>query len=164
MLEVMKFVRANDAYLLLGISVLTLVLLVHAISLSRKLAAVRKRREARLANGRTEDIIDCITDQSNILSDLQSRFEKLEAKQNEQAGSLAGCLRNIGMVRFNAFDDVGGEQSFALALLDAKRSGIVVSSLYGRQDSRLYAKSVVNGEGERALSDEERKALERALA
>jgi hypothetical protein len=84
------------------------------------------------------------------------------AKQAELAGELDCCVKRMGIVRFNAFDDVGGEQSFALALLNAERDGVVVSSLYGRQDARLYAKSIVKGEGERPLSDEERRAVDKA--
>ncbi len=68
------------------------------------------------------------------------------------------------MVKFDAFEDVGGEQSFVAALLDSSKNGIVLSSLYGRQESRLYAKGIVNGEGDRALSDEERRALDKALS
>ena len=73
-------------------------------------------------------------------------------------------MQKIGVVRFNAFDDVGGEQSFALAILDSNKTGVVVSSLYGRQDARLYAKAIVDGQGDRQLSDEERSALDQALA
>jgi hypothetical protein len=67
------------------------------------------------------------------------------------------------VVRFNAFDDIGGEQSFAVALLDANGNGVVLSSLYGRQDSRLYAKTIAGGEPDRPLSSEEKRALDQAL-
>ena len=65
--------------------------------------------------------------------------------------ALTWCVQRVGMARFDAFDDVGGEQSFALALLDANNTGVVVTSLYGRQDCRVYIKGINKGEGERVF-------------
>jgi hypothetical protein len=67
-------------------------------------------------------------------------------------------------VRFNPFEDTGGNQSFALAILDAQGNGIVVSSLHSRTGTRFYGKAITGGRGETALSDEEAEALRLALA
>lgn len=163
MREVTEFLRANDAYVLLGLSVLSLVLIICTASMYRKLARISRRRGAKLEEGRIGDIVDCLTDQSGALSSLQARIEEIRAEQSEQARTLAQCLKNVGIVRYNAFDDVGGEQSFAVVLLDSEHNGVALSSLYGRQDSRVYAKAVHGGQGERPLSDEEQKALAKAL-
>ena len=79
----------------------------------------------------------------------------------------AGARRRssaIGLVRFNPFEDTGGNQSFALALLDRNGDGFVVSSLHARAGTRVYAKAVAAGKSEAALSDEEAEALRLALA
>jgi hypothetical protein len=78
----------------------------------------------------------------------------------ERDGKLA--IQRVGLVRFNPFEDTGGNQSFALALLDANDDGLVVSSLHARQGTRIYAKAVARGRPEAALSDEEAEALRRA--
>lgn len=65
----------------------------------------------------------------------------------------------MGLVRFNPFEDTGGNQSFALALLDAHGDGVIVSSLHARNMTRVYAKAVVGGTSDAALSDEESQAL-----
>jgi hypothetical protein len=67
-------------------------------------------------------------------------------------------------VRYNPFEDTGGNQSFALAIVDAGGDGFVVSSLHARQGTRVYAKGVVKGSAETSLSDEEAAALQQALA
>jgi hypothetical protein len=74
------------------------------------------------------------------------------------------CLQKVGFVRFDAFDDVGGEQSFALALLDTNDSGLVVSSIYSRRESRIYAKQVSAGNASHTLSSEEEEAIRQATA
>ena len=70
----------------------------------------------------------------------------------------------IGLVRFNPFEDTGGNQSFALALLDGRGDGFVVSSLHARAGTRVYAKSISRGTSEAALSNEEAEAVKQALA
>lgn len=74
-----------------------------------------------------------------------------------------GATGGSGLVRFNAFDDTGGNQSFALALLDADADGFVLSSLHSRQATRLYVKRISAGSSELPLSQEEAQAVEQAL-
>ena len=73
-------------------------------------------------------------------------------------------VQQVGIVRYNPFADTGGQQSFALALLDGRGNGFVVSSLHSRQATRLYLKQVAGGRSEVALSEEETEALRRAAA
>jgi hypothetical protein len=77
---------------------------------------------------------------------------------------LVGALSRVGLVRFNPFEDTGGNQSFALAVLDGNGDGFVVSSLHARAGTRLYAKSVSRGASDSALSAEEAEALRQAMA
>ena len=163
MREIMSFLRANDAYFLLGLSGLSLILIACNISVYRKLAGLNRRRNVKLEDGRVGDILDCLMDQSTGMSTLREGLDGAKATQTEQGQALARCLSNVGMVRFNAFDDVGGEQSFAVVLLDSERNGVALSSVYGRQDSRVYAKAICKGQGERPLSTEEQQALAKAL-
>ncbi len=86
------------------------------------------------------------------LSELRSRIAALEA-----AG--ADALRNVGFVRFNAFPDVGSELSYALAVVDGRGNGFVVSSIYSRDEVRTYAKSVRQFAADKETSNEEREAL-----
>ena len=72
------------------------------------------------------------------------------------------CVQNIGMVRYNAFDDVGSELSFAIAMLDNEDNGFVINSIYGRTSSNVYAKTIENGTSKVTLSDEEIKAVYKA--
>ena len=77
---------------------------------------------------------------------------------------LLASLGRVGLVRFNPFEDTGGNQSFALAMLDGRGDGFVVSSLHARAGTRVYAKAIAAGASEAALSDEEAEALRLALA
>jgi hypothetical protein len=68
------------------------------------------------------------------------------------------------VLRYNPFDNVGGDQSFSIALLDANNNGFVITSLYAREGTRVFAKPIKNGESEFPLSEEEKEAINRAIS
>lgn len=81
----------------------------------------------------------------------------------ELRDGLTHAVQRVGLVRFDAFEDMGGQQSFAAALLDADGSGIVLSSINGRAETRIYAKPIERGGSAYNLSQEELEAVRRAL-
>jgi hypothetical protein len=91
------------------------------------------------------------------VSALANRLEAVD-----QQGKRA--TQRIGVVRFNPFPDTGGNQSFVVAMLDAKGDGVVLSSLHSRQGTRVYLKQLTGGRAETALSQEENEAIRRAAA
>jgi len=90
------------------------------------------------------------------LDDLVVLAEHLEMRSR-------GSLQHVGLVRFNPFEDTGSDQSFAIAFLDERRDGIVISSLHGRGTTRLFAKPVEGGVSKHTLSAEEAEAIHIAL-
>lgn len=161
--EVASFLKTNDVYFLLGLLALSLLLLIFILILWRKQAGFIQRRNKKIEDGRVGDIIDFLNSLAEGMEKLQERTDGLRAVQAEQNRALSSCISNVGVVRFDAFDDVGGEQSFAIVMLDSAKNGVAFSSLYGRQDSRVYAKAIYGGQGERPLSAEEQQALSKAL-
>jgi hypothetical protein len=81
----------------------------------------------------------------------------------ERAGDESGALRNVALVRYDALGEMSGRMSFSLALLDDNGDGVAISAITGRTDTRVYAKPIAKGEGERELSPEERQAVASAL-
>ena len=114
------------------------------------------------------------SDQGNLEAVLGQHLERVRkvvrdvddvaARTSALESDMRRSLGRLGLVRYNPFDDTGGNQSFALAIVDAAGDGFVVSSLHARQGTRVYAKAVAKGNAEVALSEEESAALQRALA
>ncbi|HUW71947.1 MAG TPA: DUF4446 family protein [Candidatus Humimicrobiaceae bacterium] len=92
--------------------------------------------------------------------DLKENLERIsqELKNLKKEGKFS--LQKIGMVRFNPFKGVGGDQSFSIAILDANDSGVVITSLYTREENRIYGKPIKASQSEYSLSEEEKKAIE----
>ena len=86
-------------------------------------------------------------------SEIKAYYTKLDS-------DIASCIQKVGLVRYNAFKDVGSDLSFAIALLDRNNNGVVLNGLYGSESSNIYAKPIKNGQSKYQLSDEEKSALE----
>jgi hypothetical protein len=93
-------------------------------------------------------------------STLVRSMSQIEARVDADA---TRSLRNVALVRYDAFDDMAGRMSFSLALLDDKGDGVTLSAIAGRSDTRVYAKGVQSGAGEHDLSPEETQAVGAAL-
>jgi len=91
------------------------------------------------------------------------KTEDAEAAYRVVRKMAENSVQNVGVVRFNAFDDTGSDLSFALALLNHHGDGVVISSLFGRNETRIYAKPVNKGGSSYVLSDEEKQAIDKAL-
>jgi|DewCreStandDraft_4_1066084.scaffolds.fasta_scaffold46712_2 hypothetical protein len=98
---------------------------------------------------------DTVHKTADRLSEAERAIERLAEVQRR-------CVQHVAVVRYDAFEDVGGEQSFALAALDERGVGVVLSSVYSRSDVRVYAKEMRNGKPSHALSSEEQRAIARA--
>lgn len=108
------------------------------------------------------------------IEELVKNYSKTVAEANQKIDELATfcaklhknqkfAISNFGLVRFNPFGDTGGDQSFALALLDRNHDGIVLTGVHSRSTTRVYAKQISNGTSRNNLSEEEKQSLSMAL-
>ncbi len=100
---------------------------------------------------------------SRRLARLRAEVAALRADPALAAGVDPKAVRNVSVVRYDAFADMGGRMSYSVALLDTSGDGLVLSAINGRADTRTYAKGIVDGVGEAPLSPEEQHAVEAAL-
>jgi Protein of unknown function (DUF4446) len=122
----------------------------------------RRRGGRRTVETTSPDLDAAVQNAMKRLDELGRRVDSVAGRLPvvEEQGKRA--VQHVGIVRFNPFEDTGGNQSFALALLDSQRDGFVVSSLHSRQNTRIYLKAITAGRSETALSDEESEALRKA--
>jgi len=131
------------------------------------LAFVGRRRKPRMPAepiGLDPVIRGIFEGQQQSIQGLEQAVRSLNATDKRQEGLIHGSVRNAGIVRYDAFEDVGGRLSFSCALLDDSGSGVVLTSINGRQDTRVYAKPVSGGASTYNLSSEEDEAIRQALA
>jgi hypothetical protein len=102
--------------------------------------------------------------QAKAIARLEDAVRKLAANERHLAEMFEDAVRHVAVVRFDAFEDMGGRLSFSAALLDDHGDGVVITSINGRQDTRCYAKRVERGTSIHNLSDEEEQAIKEALS
>ena len=175
-----------STYIAVFAMVLAYVALVAAYGALRTLSRLRRATAvlARGAHGRetileaAERHIELTTLIAGQLAEVQNELASIkadalasvragQAEVDEQVagmrGDVARSLRNVALVRFDAFDDMAGRMSFALAMLDDRGDGITMTAIAGQSDTRVYAKGVTGGTGEHDLSPEELQAVRAAL-
>lgn len=97
------------------------------------------------------------------LESLNGKNNKIEDYIRDAEPRLKKSIKNVGVIRFDSFHGAGGGQSFAIALLDENKNGIVLSSMYGRDTNRVYAKPIEGGISSYKLSEEEDEAIQKAI-
>jgi hypothetical protein len=148
-----------------------IVLLFVVVAVLAGLVVVLQRSEARLRHrlrgilneSGTTGLDEVLGEQSKRIDGLGRRLDGLDGLQRELQAASRLALQRVGVIRFNPFQDRGGDQSFAIALLDHAGTGIVISSLHGRTETRLFAKQISNGKSAITLSEEEQQAIRAAL-
>jgi len=144
----------------LGICVLALLVLL--IVMVRQSRLINRYRHL-LQGDSTRNLDEVLRDQAADLAALKGAVSGVERRIEELARASETHAQRMGVIRFNAFPDAGSDLSFAIALLDAHNNGFVISSLYGRNESRTYAKPIRAGTSTYALSEEEKAALSQAM-
>lgn len=141
---------------------ITLLLVLCIILLGIKHIKMDRLRREFFASGLKKDLEQILVDQNRGITKLNQELDALNESLTELHQKNKSNIQKIGFMRFNPFDDSGGNISFALALLDAHDEGVIVSSLHGREGTRVYAKAVKAGKSETQLTEEEKKAIQEA--
>jgi len=163
-IDLNAFVAPFVGAAIVGLSLALLLLVLLAFVQARRIGRLRRRLDGLTRGNDGADLgevlevhLDKVYSVAREVDDLSARSAILEAASRR-------AIQRVGLVRFNPFEDTGGNQSFAIALTDALGSGFIVSSLHTRTGTRVYAKAVTDGRSDGALSAEETEALRLALA
>jgi hypothetical protein len=137
--------------------------LVATLAVWRRLRDLRRGQQA-ILGGSTADVVEFAVSLQGRIDDLHRAVDEVAAGLTRVDRRLDGAVTNTSVVRYDALDDAGGQQSASFAFLDAHRTGTVVTAIQGRDYARVYVKELERGRPSLALSPEEAEAVERAMA
>lgn len=139
-----------------------LLLLGWSIYLTIKISKYEKEKKEMMKNLKKAGVEGLLRKNLQQIEKTREDIEELY-QISEKLGEISSkSITKIGVVRFNPFGDTGGDQSFSIALLNSRNDGIVISSLHGRGGTRIYSKPIKQGTSEYNLTNEEKKAIEKA--
>jgi hypothetical protein len=148
-----------------GVAIVTLLF---AIVLGIKLRRMRRAQRAVMGEAGQRDLVSHSARLEQGFTELrdwlEESMESLERRMEGVEARVDGCVAHRALVRYDAYNELSGHQSSSIALLDAHRSGVIITSIVHRDQARLYVKQLQEGESEIPLSPEEQQAVDSALA
>ncbi len=150
-------------YLSVGFLIFDLIMLIVAIVLMVKLSKMKKRYKKFMAGEDGKSLENKILEQLAEIENLKNANSKNEKDIAQIKESLLDTMNKIGIVKYDAFNEMGGKLSFAVALLNDKNNGFIINAMHSREGCYTYIKEIIRGESFIALGEEEKKALDEAI-
>lgn len=157
--EFLNYLHSEDGIFMMFI----LMIIIGIISLINIMLTIYNRKKyiqfmKKIGNGNNLD--EMLREYLRDVKEIKQDNSEIKAYYTKLDSDIASCIQKIGLIRYNAFKDVGSDLSFAIALLDRNDNGVVFNGLYGSESSNIYAKPIKGGVSKYQLSEEEKNALE----
>lgn len=155
-----NIIQSFSSYLIIGNIFLTLILLIILISTRMNFNKLFIRYTKFFKNSNDSNIEKTIEENIDLCYEITRKNKDIEGRIAYIERNMIQCVQKIGVVRYNAFDNVGSNLSFAIALLDGNDNGIVLNGIYSRESTSTYAKAIISGQSKYTLSAEEIQAID----
>jgi hypothetical protein len=162
MQQIINSLSAYPEYWMLGFSGLLILMLIIFLVTIRQFSKVAKQYKGLMKGMGGKNLEELLFSYAQEVRAAMERTGKVEDRCAYLEKVAVQSVQRVAVVRFNAYDNTGSDLSFAIALLDQNNDGVVVSSLYGREESRTYAKPINGRKSSYALTDEELQAISKA--
>lgn len=160
----MDFISDYSDYILLGLAAVVLLLLVYIIVLTIKHSKLNKKYKKFMTGASGENLENQIIARFADIDNLKDDTKKINEELAKVKENLLIAYQKVGVVKYDAFREMGGKLSFVLALLDKNNNGVLLNSVHSsREGCYTYLKEIIKGESFLELSEDERKALDQAL-
>ena len=143
--------------------VLVIALLVDCVILHIRLGSLKKKYDFFMQGDNGASLERKLSVEVSEIRDAAKGLETMMTEQAAIRNIQSNTIQKIGFIKYNAFENIGNDLSFALTLLDGNNNGICISSIYGRNESRIFSKPIVKGKSLVSLSQEELESLNEAL-
>jgi hypothetical protein len=160
--SILQKIGIDPAYILIVMIVLIIALFVLVFILMGNIKSRNKQIKRLLSGTQVGDLEDIIMKRFAEMDAVKNNSKRLTKEHKEIKSNLSSCVSKISLVKYNAFEGMGGNLSFALALLDSDNNGVVLNCMHSREGCFNYAKEIIGGEAYVALSDEEKEAIDKA--
>ena len=160
---IIQIYNSISIYIVAALSLLVIILLVMVsinMSAINKIETRYRRLTRGIENSNLQQVVEVYMDK---IDGTKNDIEEIKLRTKELDDKFIKCLQKTAVMRYKAFDDVGSDLSFSLAMLDNDNDGVIITSIYGRNESTTYAKPIDKGISRYDLSDEENEVLEKAI-
>ncbi|WP_058486385.1 DUF4446 family protein [Defluviitalea phaphyphila] len=161
-MNISKWISMYNNIILICISMICLIFLIALIILSFKLNKLNKKYNRFMRGQKGQSLETILIDYIDKVIKVEDENKKIRQECEAIKKNVKACIQKEGIVRYNAFDDMGGDLCYAIALLDGYDDGVVINGIHGREGSYTYAKPIEKGKSSYTLSAEEEQAIKLA--
>lgn len=163
-MDIIKDIITNYNFeIVLGLGVTIIFMFILTLVNVFRISSMKKKYNKLVKNVDGGSLEEIIMQHVEVVDDVKIQLNGLVDYCDDLDSRLKLSLQKIGFVRYNAFNEMGSDLSYSIALLDDNLSGFIITSIYGREECNTYAKSVENGKSKYNLSTEEMQSIDRAI-
>lgn len=163
LLEKLGLQELDPAYFIIGLLIISIGLLVYIIIVNNQLKKMQKSYKKFMSGKDGKSLENVILRRFDQIDDLILRDKEMDDKIDEISENLLTVFQKIGIVKYDAFNEMGGKLSFTIALLDKENTGFVMNAMHSREGCYTYIKEIIKGESYITLGEEEKQAVDKAI-
>ena len=163
MINFFDLFSVDTLYIVLGLAGVSLITLILAIVALCKAAKLKKKYRSFMEGADGKSIESLIHEHLDEIESIRTVGEKNSAAVKDIYEKMQYTFQKVGIVKYDAFHEMGGKLSFALCMLDSENTGFILNTMHGREGSYTYIKEIIKGEAYATLGEEEKEALEKAM-
>ena len=158
-----QYLGISTDYIVIGLAAITLILLILTIVLIVKCSNLKKRYKIFMQGKNAKNLEDTLIYRLEQVDELIEANASNERNIDAIIKNMQSCFQKIGLVKYDAFNEMGGKLSFSLCMLDEKNNGYIINAMHSREGCYTYVKEIIDGQSIIQLAEEEAKALDKAL-
>lgn len=163
MQSIINFINNEQIYIVIALMIIVFMLIVIIIITYASLNKLERRYRKLMRGVNNKNLEEVVISYLDKIDEVKGENEVIKQRYEQINGELKTCVQKTSMIRYKAFDDMGSDLSFSIALIDGNGNGAILTSIYGRNESTTYAKPIDKGISRYELSQEESKVLEEAI-
>ena len=163
MTNIISIIESYQIYIIIGLAFAVVILLILVLVCFSALGKVEKRYKKFMRGVDNKNIEEIINGYMNKIDFVEKEGQSIKQLYKSMDAKLKGCIQKVAVLRYRAFEDVGSDLSFSVALLDEINNGLIITGIFGRSESTTYAKPVDRGISRYDLSQEETRVLTEAI-
>lgn len=161
--SIINIINEYSVFIIMGLSVITLLLFIISIILFSSVKKLEKKYRKMMRGVNNKNLEKALNDNLDNIEKALNKSEEAISECKNISDKLKGCVNKVAIMRYKAFEDVGSDLSFSIAILDSYNDGVIITGIYSRHDSTTYAKPIDKGISRYELSEEELHVLNEAI-
>lgn len=163
MQQVISNIELFSPYIIIGLAVIVLLLLIIVLVQGKSISNMENRYKKMMKGTTTQNLEELIVSNLDSISSSEEKSKECIKELEELKQKTKTCVQKIAITRYKAFEDIGSDLSFSIAMLDENNDGLILTGIFGRNESTTYAKPVDKGISRYDLSEEELDVLNEAI-